>query len=184
MIIGIVGPLCSGKDVTSQILSEEGFESISSGDAIRKDMKEKGIELTRENIQEFVRRMRREEGLAYPANKFVKRIIEGKDYVVSGFRNIEEVKEVKKLKYCYIVAVDAPERVRFQRMKERNREKDPVTFEEFKEIDDMEMYGEGERGFGFNIKGCIEMADYEIFNDESVEELKKEIDNLLMNLKR
>jgi len=179
MIIGVTGPLCSGKDVLGKILSEKGFEAISTGDILREEMKEKGIELTRKNIQQYVREMRKKEGIGYPSNKIASRIQEGRNYIIQGLRNDEEGKELKKL--GLLIAIDASERIRFERMKERKREKDSMTFEEFKEIDDMELYGSGD-GFGFNIKACMEMADYVIINDGNMDEFKKRTEEVLKEL--
>lgn len=183
MIIGVVGPFCSGKDSIGEILAEKGFEVISTPGFLRKEMKEKGIELTRKNLQEYVRGMRKEVGLAYPSNKLVSEIKEGKNYVIQGLRNDEEGKELKKLKDFYLITIDAPERIRFERMKQRSREKDPVTYEEFKKIEDMELYGKGPGGYGFNIKACMEMADETITNDGSLEELREKVEGLLVELK-
>ena len=182
MIIGVVGPFCSGKDSIGEILAEKGFEVISTPDILRQEMKEKGIELTRKNLQEYVRNMRKEFGLAYPSNKVAKKIKEGKNYVIQGLRNDAEGRELKKLKDFYLVAIDAPEEIRFTRMKARNREKDPVTYEEFKKIEDMELYGKGPGGYGFNIKACMDLADKVIVNDGTLDGLEKKVEELLEEL--
>lgn len=179
MIIVLVGPLCSGKDSVAEILSEKGFYSISSGNAIRKDMEDRGLEITRETLQDYARKMRKKIGMFYPANKIVEQINLKDNYVVSGLRNTEEVKEIKKIGNCFVLAVDASERTRFERMKSRRREKDPRTFEEFKKIDDMELYGKGEGGFGFNIRGCMDMADFILKNEGNFEELLERVDEVL-----
>jgi len=184
MIIGIVGPLCSGKDTVAKLIADEGFESISTGDFLRDEMREKGIELTRENMQEYIRKMRKKEGLKYPSNRIVKTLKEGKDYLIQGLRNAEEGGELKKLKDFYLVSVNASEEIRFERMKKRAREKDPITFEEFKKIDDLELYGKGGKGYGFNIKECMDLADEVIVNDGNLQSLKEKIIKLLKELRK
>lgn len=181
MIIGVAGPICSGKDSLGRIFAEKGFELISTGDIIREEMRKEGIEITRENLQKFAGEMRKKEGLSYPSNKLSRILKADKNYFVQGFRNDDETREFKKI--GKLIALDAPAKLRFERMKARNREKDPTDFDKFLEIDKMELYGYGEKGFGFNIKKCMDMADHLIVNDGSEEDLRKKVEDLLDKIK-
>jgi dephospho-CoA kinase len=183
MIIGIAGPFCSGKDVVGEMFAERGFEVISLGDVLREEMKGKNLEITRESLQNYAREMRKRVGESYPASKIAKKVDKNKNYLIQGFRNPEEAKELKKIKDFYFVSIDAPAEIRFKRMRLRARENDPVTFEEFKKIEDMEILGVGEEGFGFNISEAMAMADKTIQNDSSLEDLKRKVRMLLGELK-
>jgi dephospho-CoA kinase len=177
MIIGVVGPVCAGKDTFLSLFKELDFEHVSMGDILRAEMKEKGIEITRENIQKYVTELRQKEGFSAVAKRVRKVVEPGRKYIVQGFRNPEEVIEMKNSGNFFLVNLDAPAEKRFLRMKERAREKDPATFEDFLRIDNLEL-GDGTLA-GFNIRGCMEIADCTIINDGDVEELRKKVDGLV-----
>jgi len=82
-----------------------------------------------------------------------------------------------------LVAIDAPEKLRFERAKERNREKDPLTFEAFMKNDLLEE-GKDEQGnprkdSNQRIGECMELADFNIYNDSDIGTLSEMIKEIL-----
>ena len=96
--------------------------------------------------------------------------------VADGVRNPDEIREFKKRKDAYVIAVTASQRVRFKRMKMRGREGDPTGFREFKRLDNIENRGVTK---GQEINNCIKIADYVIENIGTLDELKKKVDEIL-----
>lgn len=178
MIIGVTGPLCAGKDIIARIFEEKGFACFSFGDILRKDMKEKGIKLERREIQNYARDMRKNQGEGFIANLIIDKL-GNRNCLVQGFRNVEEIKEFRKRNDFTLIALDASPEKRFERMKSRNRENDPRTFEEFKKLDEMELNGKNAKGYGFGIKACMDEADFIIENNQGLKELKEKVDKLL-----
>lgn len=96
--------------------------------------------------------------------------------IADGVRNPDEIRELRKRGGVYIIGVTAPQKLRFERIKKRNREGDPKTFSEFKRLDNLENRGKTE---GQNINKCLKMADFMINNNSSLEKLHKETGKIL-----
>ena len=90
--------------------------------------------------------------------------------------------ELKKLGSLYIVSVEAPLGIRHERMKQRGRESDPQTLEDFLELDALDK-GKGQPENGQQVGKCIEMADYTLINDGDSFELVDKVDELYDKIK-
>lgn len=183
MIIGVTGPLCAGKDSIAQIFKEKGFVCFSFGDVLRKLMKEKGIKLERKNIREYAKKMREKEGDGF-ITKLIIAQLNKEDYLVQGFRNIEEIKGFRKFSNFVLIALESLAEIRFERMKSRERENDPKTLEEFKKLDEMELSGVNAEGYGFGIRDCMNEADFVIENNYGLDELNERVSELLESLRK
>lgn len=185
MIIGLTGSLAAGKGVVSDFLKKEGFVYLSLSDELREIAKQKKLEVTRENLQKLGNEMREQNGTAYLA-KIVVDKIKNQQYlkaIVDGIRNPAEIEELKKLKNFFLIAVDAPAEIRFERMKSRDRESDPKTWEEFLKIDAKDKgVGESETGQGTGL--CMAEADMTLVNEGKLEEVQAKIINAYKELQR
>ena len=185
MIIGLTSFTGAGKTTVADYLVSKGFEYYSLSDILRQELKSKGKEVTRENLQEIGNEMRREHGNSVLADKTLQRIgqasDQGKDFVVDSIRNPAEIGALRKNKDFALVFIDAPVRVRFERTKARKREKDPTTFEAFKKSEEKELHGKDSSNQ--QLLRCGEMADFVIHNDSTLETLYKKIDELTEGLK-
>ena len=107
MIIAVVGPVGSGKDLISDILSSEyGFGKVSLGDSLREELIENGIELTRENLQNEGDKVRKEKGADYLARKVSKNLQREKNYVFTSIRNPAEIEFLKSIFEEMIVLIN------------------------------------------------------------------------------
>jgi dCMP deaminase len=178
MIIGLTGSLASGKGVVSDFFKKQGFVYLSLSDELREIVKEKKISVTRENLINEGNKLRNERG-AGVLGELVREKIENQQFrkaIVDGIRNPAEIKELQKIADFFLVCVDAPREIRFERMKERNRESDPVTWEEFLKIDEKDRGEADEKGQ--QVRKCMEMADFMIFNDSTLEEAEEKVRKL------
>ncbi len=184
MRIGLTGSLGAGKGVVSDYLKKKGFVYLSHSDELRELLKEKKIKITRKNLQDEGNRLREREG----GNALTKRIInkiKNQKYnriIVDSIRNPAEIEELRKLKNFFLIAVDAPKKIRFERIKERDRESDPKTWEKFIEVDNRDQGEENEKGQ--QVKKCIDMADFKLINDDSLEKVNKKIEELCRKIER
>ncbi len=184
MIIGLTGTLAAGKGVVSDYLKEEGFIYLSHSDELRELLKERGIEITRKNLQDEGNKLREKEG-GDALTKRIKKKIKSKkynDFIVDSIRNPAEVKSLRELKNFFLVVVDAPQKKRFKRIKERNRENDPQTWGDFVKVDKRDQEEDNENGQ--QVKKCMEMADFKLINDGSLEEVRKKINKLYREIER
>jgi len=186
MIIGVTGPISSGKGKVAEFFRDKGFVHHSFSAEIRQIAKERGIEIKRKSLSRLGYDLRLESpGKSILGqrilDKIQKEVKQGKKrFVLEGIRDVDEIilfrnhELEKKAMRFVLIGVDAPQKVRFERMKSRRRHGDPQTFEEFKEIDDHEIRGDG----GQEVSKCMAMADYIIQNDKGLDELKEKVEEI------
>lgn len=132
-------------------------------------------------MQELGNRIRVKEGHGALARRAAENMDDSKNYVITSIRHPMEVKELAKLKHFILINIKSPAELRYKRMVSRFREgENKKTFEEFLKSEKKEMES-GEDG-GQKIKDCIEMAQFEIVNDSSIEEFFKKINILLPDI--
>jgi dCMP deaminase len=73
--------------------------------------------------------------------------------------------------------VDAPAEIRFERIRSRGREQDPLTLEDFRILEEAERQSQSEHKQ--SIEDCQAMADCTIINDGSVEELHRKVTEIV-----
>lgn len=177
IIFGFVGLPCAGKGTAIEYLvKKHGFSYFSTSDEIRKEIRRRGQEITRENLQKTAGEMRQKHGPDIWAKRAWEKVVSfGQNQaVVDAIRAVEEVEFLKKQPGFCLVAVLADARTRFQRMAKRSREGDPKTWEEFLKIEARDKNAEGR-----NIEACLQMADFKVENNGTLEELEKEIEKKL-----
>ena len=99
MIIGITGPICAGKDEAGKILAKRGFERLSLVEEIREELRRRGTEITRKNLQDLGDALRHSEGVDALARRVMKKIIPGRHYTIESIRNPGEVQALRALYY-------------------------------------------------------------------------------------
>ncbi len=183
MIICITGYLLAGKGTVSQYLRSKGFSHMMYSDILREEASRRGIEITRDNLVNLGNELREKHGPAVLSKMIVEKIKKNnlKNVVVDGPRNPAEILEIKNSIGCVVVSVEAPRKIRFERMVARNRENDPRTFEGFIEVD-MRDLGHGQEATGNHVQKCIDMAEHRIDNSGTLDDLYKKIDGLLIKL--
>ena len=177
MIIGLTGTNGAGKTVVADYLESLGFERHSLSDEIRRELAERGLPATRENLIQQGTAIRRKEGRSALADRVKARLVEGKRYVVDSIRNPSEVESLRATGRFRLLLVDAPQQVRFRRVVERGGDRLPASFEEFVEQERREW--ESEDPAAQRMKATIEMADETISNESGVGELRQKVDVLL-----
>ncbi|MBW2991537.1 AAA family ATPase [Candidatus Woesearchaeota archaeon] len=181
MIIGLTSLLGAGKTSVADYLIKKGFEFYSLSDIIRDEIKSREQEITRQRLQVVGNELRKKYGNAVLAKRIIKKLEPGKAYVIDSIRNPAEIQVLRKLKGFTLVFIDAPIEIRFERIKDRKREQDPMTFEKFKKAEQKEL--ESPDSANQQLLKCRDMAEFIITNNSSFEELYKKIDELLSGLK-
>ena len=180
MLIGLVGTLGSGKGVVRGILENKGFKSRVFSDFLKEELKEKGIDINRKNLQDLGNEIRIKEGKNVLAVRLINSLDLNENCVVDGSRNPAEVEELKKHGFI-IISVDAPRKNRFDRLLFRKSEKDPKTWEEFLEIEKRDLREDNPAGQ--QVQECMRLADYRIMNDLNYGDLFQRVDEVLDKIK-
>ncbi len=177
MIIGLTGTLAAGKGTVAEFFKKKGFVYFSLSDELREKAKEVGVAVSRQNLQELGNKLRREKGEGVLA-EIIKDKILHYDYInviVDGLRNPAEIDVVKKLTPFFLIAVDAPPEIRFERMKKRNRENDPQTWEDFLKLDEKDK-GNNEDESGQFVSKCMKEADFILVNNGNFHQLYEKLE--------
>ena len=174
--IGVTGTFCSGKDTFANYLIEKhNFIHLSLSDMLREVLKNKEIPITRENLQKEGTTLRETEGNNALAKRALEAMDDDKNYIISSIRNPLEIKELGQAKNFTLAAIIAPPEMRFERMAARGRkESEPDTFEQFQASELKEM--ESDNDSGQQIQKCIDMSQFSIQNDSTIEAFHKLID--------
>jgi len=180
MIVGIVGSIASGKDTVAEYLSKKGFKAFSCSDILREIMRSEGVETTIPNMTEFGNNLREKKGNGYLAKVACERAGDG-DMVLTSIRQVGEIEFLKTKPDFFLIKLDAPIDLRLKRLQERNRPGDVRDMEELKRIEAKQADG---KGGAMNMNKCFEMADVEIINDKTFEELHKEVDSVIERLRQ
>ena len=185
MIIGLTGTLSSGTGIFSDFLREKGFVYLSLSNELREIAQKEKIEITRKSLQDLGNAYREKYGVGFLAEQISNKIKreELKNVVVDGIRNPGEVSVLRKHKDFFLITVDAPQELRFRRMAERNRERDPKIWEEFILVDKRDQ-GIGEEESGQAVERCMKLADYSVKNDGTLDEIKKKVEDLYEEVER
>lgn len=182
LTILITGTNGAGKDTVALFFKKRGFNIYSHSDELKKILKGRGLEITRDNLFNLGNELRREKG-----NGILSEITLDKlklPAVILGIRHLEELSVYRKnLDNLFLLAVDAPSRVRHERSKKRTEKKDEKNFsyEEFVERDEREMKGEGEVQ---QIGKVMEMADVTVMNSSTIDDLYKKLEDVYSNLEK
>ncbi|HDT11181.1 MAG TPA: hypothetical protein ENN58_00430 [bacterium] len=172
--IGLTGTNAAGKGETAAFFQEHGFSYFSLSDLIRKELKKRGWEDSRDNLIKTGNELREK----YGADILARRVMEeaGEKAVIDSIRNIREVEYLKTQENFILLAIDAPVETRYKRSKKRGRKESASSLKEFIKKETEEFSNSETRQ---QIKKCMEMADFLIINDGTLEDLYRKLKRFL-----
>lgn len=174
-LIAITGMPGSGKKIIRQEIEKKGIPVFVMRHVVEDDLKDKGIEPTNTSLREYATEIREKFGYDIVAKKSLE-IVKKMDVhvvILDGVRGDAEIHFLKTqpdIEFVLISAIASKE-TRFERLKHRGLEWDMKTKEEFEYRDKKEL--------SWGLHQAIEMADYKIENEGTVEDFKKKINGLL-----
>ncbi|MBI3036901.1 AAA family ATPase [Candidatus Woesearchaeota archaeon] len=183
MILGLTGTYAAGKGTVAEYLIGRGFQFYSLSDELRLLLREKGFMPTRDNLTKAGNTLRAKHGSGFLAELVIKRLRGSPSVtnsVVDSIRNAGEIAALRELKDFFLIAVDAPVDIRYERAKKRGTERDPKSFSEFLVQEKREMAGKNTEQ---QLAACIKSADFAISNDSDYKKLYKEIEKTLEQIK-
>lgn len=181
MIIGFTGTNGAGKTTTARYLEKKGFVYHSLSDILREALAGRKIAENLDNLLALGNSLRKEFGAGVLGKKTLEKIITNKEEksLVDSIRHPNEVKELKKSEKFVLVAIDAPIKLRYERISKRHRADDKVSFEKFRAIENSQLNG---KGGDAQLLECIKLADYKIENSGTFEELYKKVEDILQKI--
>lgn len=178
MIIGLTGTNGAGKDTVADYFKEKGFTYFSLSDEVRAECDLRELAKDRDTMQRIANEMRENLGADILAKMVLEKIHLGniENALVVSIRNPREVEAFKARGNFIMLAVDAPAKIRYERISARGRFDDAVSFEKFLSQEEFERHGSPT---GQQLDAVIAMSDYIIINDRAKENLFEKIEDIL-----
>lgn len=172
-IVAIVGMCGSGKSIASKYFEDLGYKNVYFGGVTMDKLKEAGLEVTPENEKMMREKLRSELGMGAYAKVLLPRILElskSNDVVLDGLYSWSELKILKEEFNMVTIAIVCDKALRYDRLSKRDIR--PFNNEEAKKRDITEIE---------NIEkaGPIAYADYYIYNNGSMDEYYKRLDEII-----
>lgn len=174
-IIAVIGMCGSGKSEAVKYIVEKGYSKVYFGDVVLNRISDLHLTINEENERKVREDLRREYGEGAMAIKSIDKIREyyrTNNVVIESLYSWEEYKIIHNefKKSFKLLAVYTTKNIRYDRLKKRIFR--PLTNElaESRDISELENLNKG---------GPIAFADWTIINDDSLDELKKQIDKII-----
>jgi dephospho-CoA kinase len=177
--LGLIGKNGAGKSAVCAHLVSQGFCAISLSDIVRETAKKLNREATRENLIQTGNELKAEHGPTYLATESYKKAQKTSGNVVfDSIRNTEEANYLKSLG-VHLIGIDAPLKIRYDRIHARAHDTDHVDFDTFKQQDELENSGNSS---GQNINAAFKLCKSVINNHSDLENLHTQINTLLKEI--
>jgi dephospho-CoA kinase len=98
------------------------------------------------------------------------------DAIIDSIRNPQEIQHLRSHPHFVLLALDAPVEVRFARAQNRGRNESAATLQAFIDKENEEM---SDTDTAQQLKTCIQMADFLVLNDGTLEELHLKLEAFL-----
>lgn len=176
IIIGVTGTHASGKDTVAEYICQKyNTSNYSTSEEIGYELTKRGMDHSRPNKFIVANEIRETLGTGELAKRALNRVKED-IAVISAIRNPGEIEYLKQNSRFYLIAVDAPIDMRYDRAAKRERFGDGKTLADFKTGEEQEINA----GItGQQLVPCMRLADYFILNDGTLEHLKERIEEIL-----
>ncbi len=183
LIIGITGTIGAGKGTIVDFLTKEkGFVHFSVRAYIAEEIIRRRLVVNRDSMVQVANDLRKNNSPSYITDRlYEKAIAIGKDSIIESIRTPGEVYSLREKGGFYLLAVDADPEVRYKRISVRNSETDSVSFETFLDNEKREMNSTDPNAQ--DIGKCIELADFKLWNNGTMEQLNRQVEEILLKIK-
>lgn len=176
VILGFVGPIAAGKGASCEYLVKKHRAGYHRFSTILRDIVDRlHLQQERDTLQKISTILRGNFGddvlaktLALDVKQDLNELV-----VVDGVRRLPDIKYLTNLPHFYLVAINAEEKTRYERMRKRdeNPGETTKTFAEFK-VD-------GKQESEWQVENVMQQAIFVIDNNGSFEALHQQIDDIL-----
>lgn len=182
MVIGITGTIGAGKGAVVEYLKTQGFAHYSVRDVLLEEVARRGLPPDRPSLRDVGNELRELYSPSYLVeHAYADAIEKGGDAIIESVRAYGEA-EFLKGKGAILLAVDADEQIRYGRIHARGLSTDAVDFDTWKAQEAREL--SSPETHGQNVLGVMQIADYHMLNNGTLEEMRTEADRFLARIRR
>lgn len=182
ILIGITGTNGSGKGtVVDYLVGKKGFKHYAARDFLTAEIKRRGMEVDRTTMRLVANDLRATHRPSYVIEELYAQAVNEKceQTVIESVRNIGEAEFLKE-QGAFLIAVDADQKLRYERVQARRSSTDQVDFDTFVEHEEREMNPVGPHDM--DIRGVMKLADVTILNGGTLEVLHAQIEEVLKKI--
>ncbi len=182
IVIGITGTIGAGKGTVVSYLTERyAFAHYSVRTFLEKEISRRGLPLTRDSMLAVSNELREKHHPGYIIECLyneARRV--GVPAVIESIRTTGEIDVLARAQdtVFHLLAVDASQKLRYERIVRRKLSTDNISFDTFISDEAREMKSTDPNRQ--NLSGCIMRAEIVLHNDGTKEELYGQVDDALM----
>ncbi|MCK9302071.1 MAG: AAA family ATPase [Bacteroidales bacterium] len=178
IVVGITGTIGAGKGtIVNFLVVKYGFKHFSVRNFISKEILKRGLKVDRDSLTAVANELRAKHSPSYIIDCLYEEALKtGENCIIESIRTPGEIEALRKKEFFTLVAVDADPKVRYNRIIARASETDHVSFETFLANEQREYSTDNPNKQ--NLKKCIELADYYVENNGTVEDLYKKLEKI------
>lgn len=175
IIIGITGTLGAGKGTVVDYLVEQNeFVHYSVRGYLIKQINKLHLPVNRDSMTKVANELRAAHSPAYVIEElFSEAQKHDKNAIIESIRTPGEIDFLKKQSQFLLIAVDADQKIRYNRITSRGSETDHIDFDTFQSNEKREYTATDPNKQ--NLSKCIEKADVVIMNNGDIIELQKKV---------
>jgi dephospho-CoA kinase len=180
IIIGVTGTLGAGKGtIVDYLVKKHNFIHYSVRSFLIREIETLGLPVDRDSMVQIANDLRAKNSPSYIIDcLYDESIKSGKCSVIESIRTAGEIISLReKSKNFILLSIDANQQTRYDRIIKRKSTTDLITFDTFIDNEKREMTSNDPNHQ--NLKICSEMSDYQLKNDDSVENLEYAIEQCL-----
>lgn len=180
--IGITGTLGAGKGtIVDYLVQNKGFVHYSVRSFITEEIKRRNMPVNRDSMTEVGNDLRAQHSPSYIVEQlYAQAQASGCNCIIESVRTPGEIAALRGKSNFYLFAVDADPKVRYERAVLRGSETDHVSYETFIANEQREMTSDDPNKQ--NLRVCIEQADFRFDNGGSIEDLHKQVEEVLKQI--
>lgn len=182
IVLGITGTIGAGKGTIVEFLQKEkNFAHYSVRAYLIREIEKRGLDNNRDSMVVVANTLRANNSPSYVTDQlYLEALEKGNNCIIESIRTPGEVISLKKNPGFYLIAVDADAEIRYERIKKRGSETDHIDFETFLANEKREMTNTDPNKQ--NLKKCIEMADFKLFNNDGIGQLQAQVNQIIQKL--
>jgi dephospho-CoA kinase len=179
LIIGITGTLGAGKGtIVDYLIKDKGFLHFSVRAFIAEEIVRRGLNVNRDSMVVVANDLRKNNSPSYITDcLYEKAIIAGKNSIIESIRTPGEIYSLRDKGGFFLLAIDADPEIRYERIILRKSETDHISFDTFIENEKREMNSADPNAQ--NLKKCMELADFKLWNNGTIEQLNRKIEEVV-----